>query len=181
MRYWSMILYLGAVCSAALGAVNSPTPEQLEKDGRSLFLSCEFKLAARAFERVVAERPDRAMAYYWLGKSYARLADVSGPLTAPKYARKAGRNLEQAVRIEPSNEEYARELFEFYVDSPEWFGGGLTRARAMIEEIGVADSVTEPALQRIAESRNEHSGAPWRMRQAILRASGIVGTVVPAR
>jgi hypothetical protein len=46
-------------------------------DGRSLFLACEFKEAARTFECGMADQPESALLYYWAGKSYARLAEVS--------------------------------------------------------------------------------------------------------
>ena len=57
-------------------------------DGRSLFLACEFKEAARTFERGLADQPESAFLYYWAGKSYARLAEVSVP-SRPESAHKA--------------------------------------------------------------------------------------------
>jgi len=48
-----------------------------ETEGRSFFLGCELKRAARAFVRALAENPGKAALHYWLGKSYARLAEVS--------------------------------------------------------------------------------------------------------
>jgi len=107
--------------AAASGPPNTEAAAQWESDGRSLFFACEFKQAARAFEKALAEQPDSAVLHFWLGKSYARLAEVSSPLSAPKNARKARRSLEQAVKFDPRNGEYLRELFDFYVDSPEWF------------------------------------------------------------
>jgi tetratricopeptide (TPR) repeat protein len=77
-------------------------------DGRSLFLACEFKEAARTFERELANQPESAFLYYWAGKSYARLAEVSSPFSAPKDAQKARRNLERAVQLDPENREYLR-------------------------------------------------------------------------
>jgi hypothetical protein len=81
--------------SAAAGAAAAA---QSEQEGRSLFFACEFKQAARAFEKASAEQPDSARLHYWLGKSYARLAEVSSPLSAPKNARKARRNLDTSYR-----------------------------------------------------------------------------------
>ncbi|MDR3699039.1 MAG: hypothetical protein P4L56_05345 [Candidatus Sulfopaludibacter sp.] len=177
-----VILWLSAIAtSAAWGVTPSEAADQWAAQGRALFLACEFKQAAHAFERAVAEQPGRPALYYWLGKSYAREADVASPLTAPKYARKAGRSLEQAVRIDPHNQEYARELFEFYVDSPEWFGGGLTRARALLEVVNLPEADSETVLKHISDAHTEHSGPSWRVRQAILRTSGVAGSLVPAR
>src|ERR1700737_4983730 len=41
-----------------------------------------------------------------------------------KNARRARRNLEEAVKVDTQNHEYFHELFGFYADSPEWFHGG---------------------------------------------------------
>jgi hypothetical protein len=118
--------------------------------------------------------------HYWLGKSYARLAEVSSPLSAPKNARKARVNLERSVQIDPQNDEYLLELFDFYVDSPEWFSGGLQRAAALLGRFSPRkSSVVEAHLQQLADSRKEHSGAGWWMRRAVLWSSGAIGRLVP--
>lgn len=181
MRYWSVILLLSvAAGSAASGLPNAAPAAHWESDGRSLFLACEFKQAARAFEKALAVQPDRAILHYWLGKSYARLADISSSLSAPKNARKARRSLERAVELDPRNGEYLRELFDFYVDSPEWFRGGLERAAALRERISPGDEPGAESLSRqLADSRKEHSGGGWWMRRAILWTSGSIGHFVP--
>jgi tetratricopeptide (TPR) repeat protein len=166
-------------CSAASGPPNTEAAAQWERDGQNLFVACEFKRAARAFEKALAEQPDSAALHYWLGKSYARQAEVSGPLSAPKNARKARRNLEQAVKIDPRNDKYLRELFDFYVDSPEWFSGGLEQAAALLERVSPGEPGAEPRLNQLANSRKEHSGAGWWMRRAVLLPSGIIGYFVP--
>jgi len=180
VRYWSAILWMSAAAgSAAAGPPNAEPVVQWENDGRSLFLACEFKQAALAFEKALAGQPDRAALHYWLGKSYARLAEISGPLTAPKAARKARRSLEQAVKIDPQNHQYWQELFDFYLDSPEWFGGGLKQAAALLERPNPRESGAEPQWKQLADSRQEHSGGGWWMRWAILRTSGAIGVLVP--
>jgi hypothetical protein len=94
------------------------------------------------------------------------LADVSSPLSAPKNARRARRNLEEAVKRDPQNHEYLLELFDFYVDSPEWFHGGLQRAAALLERIRPAESDPESWVREIADSWKEHSGTGWWIREA---------------
>lgn len=169
-----------AVGSAASGAPSVENAAQWDRGGRSLFFACEFKQAARAFQKALAGQPDSAALHYWLGKSYARLAEVSGPLSASKSARKARLNLEQAVSIDPRNSEYLLELFDFYVESPEWFGGGLERAAALLERIGSGESTVESRLRQLAASRKEHGSAEWQFRRAVLRTSGFIGHVVPS-
>lgn len=180
MRYWSVILLM----SAAAGPVAAEPPNagaaaQWEREGRFLFLRCDFKRATRAFEKALAEQPDSAPLHYRLGKSYARLAEVSSPLSAPKNARRARRSLEQAVKIDPRNDKYLQELFDFYVDSPEYFHGGLERAAALLERTSLGAAGAEPRLKQLADSRKEHSGAPWWMRRAVLWTSGAIGRFLP--
>jgi len=182
VRYWSVFLFLSAAAgSAASEPPNAEAMVQLERDGRSLFVACEFKRAARVFERALSAQPNSAALHYWLGKSDTRLADVSSPLSAPKNARRARRNLEEAVRRDPQNHEYFQELFDFYVDSPEWFRGGLQGAAALLELIRPAESDPEPWLREIADSWKEHSGPGRWMRRAVLWTSGAIGHVVPER
>lgn len=180
MRYSSVFLFLSAAAgSAASAPPSTEVVAQLERDGRSLFVACDFKRATRVFERTLSAQPNNAALYYWLGKSYARLAEVSGPLFASKNARRARRNLEEAVKRDPQNQEYLDELFDFYVDSPEWFRGGLQRAAALLEQIRPEES--DPKFSEIADARKEHSGSGWWMRRWVLWTSGAIGHIVPDR
>jgi hypothetical protein len=159
VRYWSVFLFFlsAAADSAASGPPSAEAVAQLERDGRSVFFPCGFKRAANVFERALSMQP-RAALYYWLGKPYVRLADVSNPLSAPKNARRARRNLEEVVKRDPQNNEYLLELFEFY-----------------------ADSDPEPLLREIADSWKEHGGPRWWMRRAVLCTSDAIRHVVPER
>jgi tetratricopeptide (TPR) repeat protein len=180
MGYWQVILLMiAATASASSGSPSTEPSAQWEKDGRALFLACEFKQSARVFEKAVAEQPERAVLHYWLGKSYARLAEVSSLLSAAKNARKARRSLERAVEMDPQNDEYLRELIDLYLNSPEWFSGGLERAAALLAYTNTQESGAEPRLQQLAYSRKEHSGAGWWIERAILRTSGAIGYIVP--
>ena len=49
----------------------------LPADGEALFRECEFKAAAHSFERALTKEPGNARLHFWLGKSYARMAEVS--------------------------------------------------------------------------------------------------------
>jgi tetratricopeptide (TPR) repeat protein len=180
-RQWCAILLMSAAISSVVSKpLNAEGVAQWESDGRSFFFACEFKQATRAFEKALAEQPDSAILHYWLGKSYARLAEVSSPLSAPKNARKARVNLERSVQLDPQNDEYLLELFDFYVDSPEWFTGGLQRAAALLERFSPRESAAvEAHLQQLANSRKEYSGAGWWMRRAVLWLSGAIGRLVP--
>jgi len=148
--------------------------------GRSRFEQCEFKDAARAFTEALQFRPEDAGLHYWLGKSYARMAEVSGPLHAAGNARQARRNLERAVGLEPRNHQYLRELFDFYLDSPQWFGGGLRQAALLVERIAPDDPGQQAFLRvLLSGARQEYRGPDWRLRQATLVPSSEIGRIVP--
>ena len=153
----------------------------LPTDGQALFRQCEFKAAAHAFEHRLAQEPENAALHFWLGKSYARLAEVSGPLSARKNARKAQAQLETAFRLDPGNREFLMELFEFYVDSPEYFEGGLNRATEMLDRLGPDDGGPGTPSRIVADARTEYRGPGWTLRKGILRASAALGYLVPQK
>jgi tetratricopeptide (TPR) repeat protein len=147
--------------------------------GRSRFFECRFTDAARAFTKALQLQPDDAGLHLWLGKSYARMAEVAGPLHVAGNARQARRNLERAVELEPRNREYLRELFDFYLDSPEYFGGGLGRAALLVERIAPDDPGVQAFLRGLLDgARQEYHSLDWRLRQATLVPSAQIGRIV---
>ncbi len=148
-----------------------------QADGEALFQDAEFKAAAHWFERALATEPGSARDHYWAGKSYARLAEISAPWSARRNARKAQSHLEAAVRLDPKNRNFLMELFEFYVDSPEWFDGGLDRAKAALERLGSDDGGPGSPSRILAEARG--GGWGWAIRKGILRSSGMIGSLIP--
>src|SRR5947209_11173227 len=77
--------------------------------GHVRYEHCDFKDAARAFTKALRFRPEDAGLHHWLGKSYARMAEVASPLHASRDARKARVSLERAVELAPRNQEYLKE------------------------------------------------------------------------
>jgi hypothetical protein len=181
MKFALMLLIFGAastVASAETVAVGDA--EGWKKVGVTRFERCEFGAAAHAFSKALQYLPKDARLHHWLGKSYARLAEIANPLRASKDARKAQVSLERAVELEPANQEYLRELFDFYLDSPEWFGGGLERASLLIERIEPDDPAGQKFLRElVAGARQEHRGLDWRLRQLTLVPTQQMGRVTP--
>ena len=165
----------------ALAIAWAAAAESLPTDDEALFGECEFKAAAHAFERALTSEPGNARLHFWLSKSYARMAEVSSLLSAHRNARKARSHLETAVQLDPGNREFRNELFEFYVDSPEWFDGGLDRAMAVLERLGPDDGGPGTPSRIVAESRKEYSGPRWALRKGILRVSAAAGYLMPQR
>jgi tetratricopeptide (TPR) repeat protein len=181
MKLLSIGVLFGAVnlCAASHFVIPDNKTDWAEA-GRSRFAECEFKDAARAFKKALQFRPEDASLYYWLGKSSARMAEVAGPLRAAHHARDAQRNLERAVELEPGNREYARELFDFYLDSPEWVGGGLRRAALLVDKIAPDDPGEHALLQwRLNEAREDYHGPDWHLSQANQLPATVLGRIVP--
>ena len=153
----------------------------LPMDGEALFRECEFKAAANSFEQALTKEPGNARLHFWLGKSYGRMAEVSGPLSARRNARKAQAHLETAARLDPGNREFLMELFELYVDSPEYFDGGLSRAAAMLERLGPDDGGPGAPSRIVADARKQYSGPVWALEKSVLRVSGAAGYLMPRR
>ena len=167
------VVLLAISCGAAAAS--------FQKDGEALFKESEFKAAARVFQNALATDPDNAQLHFWLGKSYERMAEAASAFFARRNARKAQVHLEAAVRLAPGNREFLRELFDLYVDSPEWFDGGLARAGKLAERLDPDNEDIERLNRMVAQARNEYSGPGWVLRKGILRASGAAGYLLPQR
>jgi tetratricopeptide (TPR) repeat protein len=148
--------------------------------GRIRYANCDFKDAARAFTKALQFKPNDANLHLWLGRSYARMAEVSGPFHAAGNARHARLSLEQAVHLEPQNHEYLRELFDFYLDSPQWFSGGLSQAARLVERIAPDDPGQQAFLKvLLAGAQKEYQGVDWRAKQATLVPAAELGRIIP--
>jgi len=175
-----LLLLLVSALSAVPATIATRDNADWVITGRAYYAKCEFKNAVRSFTKALHTRPEDAFAHHWLGKSYARMAEVASPLSASRDARKARVSLERAVELEPRNQEFLRELFGFYLDSPEWFSGGLDRAALLVNQIEPQDPGAQTLLRNLlADARQEYHGPTWRLRQATLLPTGQLGRIVP--
>lgn len=180
MKLWILLIFIGAGTIASAESVAVGDAAGWDQAGRNHYLRCEFKDAARAFTKALQYRPKDSHIYHWLGKSYARMAEVASLLHASRDARKARLNLERAVELDPHNQEYLRTLFDFYLDSPEWLGGGLDKADLLVERIAPDDSGAQAFLrQLVANARQECSSPDWRIGQAMVWPSVPLGRIAP--
>jgi tetratricopeptide (TPR) repeat protein len=70
------------------------------------------------------------------------------PFMAPKYADKARAYFEQAVALNPQNEEALNDLFDYYLEAPGFLGGGYNKAEQIAKRIGEFN----PAQGHLAEA-----------------------------
>jgi tetratricopeptide (TPR) repeat protein len=116
--------------------------------GKDQFMLGEYKKAAAAFERAFAIEPANSEYALWLGRSFGRRAETALPFMAPKYADKARAYFEQAVALNPQNEEALNDLFNYYLEAPGFLGGGYNKAEQIAKRIGEFN----PAQGHLAEA-----------------------------
>jgi tetratricopeptide (TPR) repeat protein len=173
---WSIIMAFSL--PVAWGAVeNKADAEQWQRKGYTLFMRAEFKQAGKAFQKGLMLSPDSADLHYWSGKCYARQIDLS-TFAAVKNARKARRSLEQAVMLDPHDEGYARELFDLYLDFPEFFDHSLDRAADLIESVKSVES-RRGMVMRLRMSQHSETGLEYRVRTLTSWTAGEIGYLVP--
>ena len=108
--------------------------------GRSYFELHNFGRAVAAAERSVLHDPENSDYHLWLGRSYGRKAEQSGWFSGFSLARKARRQFEEAVRLQPSNFSAQHDLIQFYLEAPGIVGGGQDKALKQIETLAALDA-----------------------------------------
>jgi tetratricopeptide (TPR) repeat protein len=98
-------------------------------------------------EQAARSCPMRVEAHFWLGVNLALLAQNTKSLKALRYALRARRSLQRAVRLDPAYHAAGplRVLARLQHKLPRLFGGGSERARANFEralQLAPANSVT---------------------------------------
>src|SRR5579871_4703260 len=73
---------MGRVTVVLFALASAAFAGSIPADGEALFRECEFKAASRSFERALIKEPGNARLHFWLGKSYARMAEVASLLSA---------------------------------------------------------------------------------------------------
>jgi tetratricopeptide (TPR) repeat protein len=136
--------------------------------GRARLEERDYRSAAAALTRAVNLKPDDAEYRRWLARAHAELAERERSFTM---ARRVRQDLEQAVRLDPSNLAVRRDLMGFYLEAPWLLGGGDGKARTQIDAIAARDSVAGH-LARAAYFRHKNDGARARAEYAaVLKAA----------
>ncbi len=141
--------------------------------GKVYYGLAEYKDATDVLDDAAKLNPRSGEIYLWLGRAYGRRAETSSFLTAPSYASKTHRYLEQAVQLDPSNQEAADDLLEYYLQAPGFLGGGQGKAEALAKKMKGVDA--ERAWARIAEDEEDYAAAEQHLRKAIELAPSNAG------
>jgi tetratricopeptide (TPR) repeat protein len=147
--------------------------------GRDYFMLGEYKKATEAFEKALALDPGKSEYAHWLGRSFGRRAETSGPLTAPLHASKARACFEKAVALDPSNEEALNDLFDYYLEAPGFLGGGYDKAEVIAQRIAQRNPAEGHFAQaQLADKRKQFDSAEEQLRRAIELSPRQVGRVL---
>ncbi len=147
--------------------------------GRNHFMLGEYKKATEAFQRAFALEPTKSEYAHWLGRSFGRRAETSNFFAAPGYASKARQYFEQAVALDPVNEEALNDLFDYYLEAPGFLGGGYDKAQSVARKIAERNPAEGHFAQaQLADKRKQYDTAEEQLRRAMELAPRQVGRVL---
>src|ERR1700730_15312545 len=99
---------------------------------KTYYESQQHDAAIATAEKAVSLDPQSSLYHEWLGKVYGEKADHAAMFSALSLARKARREFERAVELDPRNFSAQQALIEFDCSAPGIAGGGEDKARAEI-------------------------------------------------
>jgi len=91
----------------------------------------DYDHASEALETIVEAHPECAECEHMLGKAYGRLAEQAGWISAVKLVKKTRVALENAVALDPSNDQALEDLITFYRAAPGFLGGDDDKANEL--------------------------------------------------
>jgi tetratricopeptide (TPR) repeat protein len=147
--------------------------------GRDYFMLGEYKKSTEAFQKAFALEPSNSVHAHWLGRAFGRRAETSGPFLAPMHASKARQYFEQAVALDPSNDEALNDLFDYYLQAPGFLGGGYEKAEQVAKRIADRNKAEGYFAQaQLADKRKQYDTAEDHLRRAMELAPHQVGRVL---
>lgn len=147
--------------------------------GRDYFMLGDYKRATEAFQKALAIDPSSSDNAHWLGKAYGRRAETSSPFLAPMNASKARQYFEEAVRLDPADEEALNDLFDYYLQAPGFLGGGFDKAEQVAKRIAERNQAEGYfAEAQLADKRRQYDTAEDHLRHAMELAPHQVGRIL---
>jgi len=174
-------LYQRTEYKASLAALHevSPAGAAYGLMGKDYFMLGDYKKASEAFQKAFALEPRSSEYAHWLGRAYGRRAETSNPFAAPTHASKARQYFEEAVALDPTNDEAMNDLFDYYLQAPGFLGGGFDKAEALAARIAERNPAEGHFAQaQLADKRKHFDTAEEQLRRAVELAPRQVGRVL---
>jgi tetratricopeptide (TPR) repeat protein len=125
--------YPSAIATLRSAVAQNPTSaEAFYWLGRCYFETHDWDNAISHTEKAIGLEPNNSVFQQWLGRAYGAKADHDRSFFA---ARKAKKQFEQAVELDPANVDARRDLEEFCLQAPWIVGGNSEEARAQADAI----------------------------------------------
>jgi tetratricopeptide (TPR) repeat protein len=105
---------------------------------RSYYELRDFDNAVTHAEKAVALDVKNSLYHQWLGRAYGEKADRDKSFFL---AKKVKKELQEAIRLNPSNIEARSDLEEFCLSAPWIVGGSMDEARDQVDAISALDAV----------------------------------------
>lgn len=121
-------------------AQNPRSGEILLLLAKTYYESQQHDAAIATAEKAVSLDPQSSVYHEWLGKIYGEKADHAAMFSALSLARKARREFERAVELDPRNFSAQQALIEFDCSAPGIAGGGEDKARTEIAKLAAMDA-----------------------------------------
>src|SRR6202790_1205432 len=121
-------------------AQNPRSAEILLLLAKTYFESQQHDAAIATAEKAVSLEPRSSVYHEWLGKIYGEKADHAAMFSALSLAKKARREFEKAVELDPKNFSAQQALIEFDCSAPGIAGGGEDKARTEIAKLAAMDA-----------------------------------------
>lgn len=157
----------------------APDAATYELSGKNHFMLGDYDKATKLFEKARALAPTVSDYSLWLGRAYGRRAETENWFAAPGHASKARQWLENAVALDPHNNEAMNDLFDYYLSAPGFMGGGADKAEAIARRI---EHERPPEyhheMSQLADRRKHYDEAVMHLRKAMELAPDQSGRVL---
>ena len=120
-----MLLILPAAWVAADRATSSSL---VIEEASALYEAKKYRLAVDLLKKELEREPTCASCAHQLGRAYGRLAENASWIAAIGLAKKTRIAFENAVELDPLNEQALQDLIQFYREAPGFLGGGADKA-----------------------------------------------------
>jgi tetratricopeptide (TPR) repeat protein len=107
---------------------------------KTYYESQQHDAAIASAEKAVSLEPQSSVYHEWLGRIYGEKADHATMFSALSLAKKARREFEKAVELDPRNFSAQQALIEFDCSAPGIAGGGEDKARVEISRLATMDA-----------------------------------------